>query len=123
AQSCVQMGQSLYAPPSVAGWEWGRAWINSTTLLARANLVLALLSDDDEAMGRRCDPAKLAARHGFHRPAEAAQFLLDLLLPGPIEASVKEPIFKALMVRSADGDPALRDAARRLLNLPEYQLA
>jgi hypothetical protein len=123
ARSCVQMGQSLYSPPSVAGWDWGRAWINSTTLLARANLALALLSDDDEALGRRCDPAKLAARHGFHRPAEAAEFLLDLLLPGPIEASVRDPIFKALMARSADSGAALRDAARRIVNLPEYQLA
>ena len=56
-------------------------------------------------------------------PPEAAQFLLDLLLPGPVEASVKDPIFKALMARSADGEAALRDAARRILNLPEYQLA
>jgi uncharacterized protein (DUF1800 family) len=122
ARSCVQMGQSLYAPPSVAGWEWGRAWINSATLLARANLVLALLSDD-EAMGRRCDPAKLAARHGFHRPADAAQFLLDLLIPGPVEAPVKDPLLKAVAAKSADRDGAVRDAARRILNLPEYQLA
>ena len=76
ARSCVQMGQSLYAPPSVAGWEWGRAWINSATLLARANLCLALLSDDDEAMGRRCNPAEAGrpprlppARRGHPVPA------------------------------------------------------
>jgi len=123
ARSCVQMGQSLYAPPSVAGWEWGRAWMNSTTLLARANLVLALLSDDDEALGRRCDPARLADRHGFHRPDAAARFLLDLLGPGPIEAVVKDPILKAVAAKSADRDAAVRDAARRILNLPEYQLA
>jgi uncharacterized protein (DUF1800 family) len=123
AKACVQMGQSLYAPPSVAGWEWGRAWINSSTLLARANLCLALLSEDDEALGRRCDPAKLARSHGFHSPAEAARFLLDLLMPGPVEPAVREPILKALMARAADGDAALRDAARRILNLPEYQLA
>jgi uncharacterized protein (DUF1800 family) len=123
ARSCVQMGQSLYAPPSVAGWEWGRAWINSTTLLARANLVLALLGDEDESLGRRLEPAKLAAGHGFHRPADAARFLLDLLVPGPLDAAVKDPIMKALSAKAADGEAALRDAARRILNLPEYQLA
>ncbi len=122
AKSCVQMGQGLYAPPSVAGWEWGRAWINSATLLARTNLVLALLGDD-ESIGRRLDPAKLAARHGFRKPADAARFLLDLLVPGPLDAAVKDPIIKALLARAADGDAALRDAARRILNLPEYQLA
>ena len=123
ARSCVQMGQSLYAPPSVAGWDWGRAWINSTTMLARANFVLALLSEDDEAMGRRCDPTKLAARHGFRKPADAAKFLLDLLVPGPVEPSVKDPILKAVAVGATGGEAALRDAARRILNLPEYQLA
>jgi uncharacterized protein (DUF1800 family) len=123
ARACVQMGQSLYEPPSVAGWEWGRTWINSTTMLARTNLALALLSDDDEAMGHRCDPAKLAARHGFRRPEEAARFLIHLLVPGTVEPSVKESILKAAAAKSADGDSAARDAARRILNLPEYQLA
>jgi uncharacterized protein (DUF1800 family) len=123
ARACVQMGQSLYAPPSVAGWEWGRDWINSTTLLARANLVLALLGEDDEAMGCRLDPTKLAARHGFRQPADAAKYLLELLVPGPLDAAVKDPIMKALSAQAAACDAALRDAARRILNLPEYQLA
>jgi hypothetical protein len=92
-------------------------------MLSRANLALALLSDDDEAIGRRCDLAKLAARHGFRRPAEGARFLLDLLLPGPLESSVRDPILSAVAARAAEGDAALRDAARRILNLPEYQLA
>jgi uncharacterized protein (DUF1800 family) len=122
ARACLQMGQSLYAPPSVAGWEWGRAWINSTTMLARANLILALLGDD-EAMGRRCDPAKLAARHGFREPAAAAGFLLDLLVPGPLDPDVRGSIGKAVSAKAAAAADALRDAARRILNLPEYQLA
>ncbi|MHB8465325.1 MAG: DUF1800 domain-containing protein [Acidimicrobiales bacterium] len=31
------MGQQLYAPPNVAGWPGGRAWINSGAMLARIN--------------------------------------------------------------------------------------
>jgi uncharacterized protein (DUF1800 family) len=33
-----QLGQTLYAPPNVAGWDQGKAWINTNTLLARYNL-------------------------------------------------------------------------------------
>jgi uncharacterized protein (DUF1800 family) len=33
-----QLGQILFAPPNVAGWDWGKAWINTNTLLARYNL-------------------------------------------------------------------------------------
>ena len=88
AEACVAMGQSLYAPPSVAGWEGGPAWINSTTMLARANLALRLLSEDDEVLGRRCNPRALAARYGFDRPDQSGAFLLDLLVPDLLEPKV-----------------------------------
>ncbi len=123
AGACARMGQSLYAPPSVAGWEGGPAWINSTTMLARANLALGLLSDQDEALGHRFQPKALAARHGFDRPEAAVQFLIDLLLPSPPEPAVRDSIQKAVVARDVDTEAALREVARRILTLPEYQLA
>jgi len=33
-----QLGQSLFRPPNVAGWDWGRAWISTNTLLTRYNV-------------------------------------------------------------------------------------
>ncbi len=122
AEACAAMGQSLYAPPSVAGWEGGPSWISSTTMLARANLALRLLSEDDEALGHRCNPRVLAARHGFDRPEQAGSFLLDLLVPDLRVAKVHEPILKAATAKDASPDAALRDATRRILTLPEYQL-
>jgi hypothetical protein len=32
------LGQSLFAPPNVKGWPGGKAWLNTATLLERANL-------------------------------------------------------------------------------------
>lgn len=32
-----ELGQQLFFPPNVAGWDWGRAWINTNTLLSRYN--------------------------------------------------------------------------------------
>ncbi len=34
----IQLGQVLFMPPNVAGWDWGQAWINTNTLLTRYNL-------------------------------------------------------------------------------------
>jgi uncharacterized protein (DUF1800 family) len=34
----LQLGQVLFMPPNVAGWDWGQAWINTNTLLTRYNL-------------------------------------------------------------------------------------
>jgi uncharacterized protein (DUF1800 family) len=38
------LGQVLFAPPSVKGWDGGPAWLNTQTLLERNNLALALVS-------------------------------------------------------------------------------
>jgi uncharacterized protein (DUF1800 family) len=114
ASACARMGQSLYAPPSVAGWDGGPAWANSTTMLARANLVLALLSDKDEALGKRCDPKALAARHGASGSAQAASFFNDLLVQDALDKSVKERI---------RAKSETREVATLVLTTPEYQLS
>jgi uncharacterized protein (DUF1800 family) len=38
------MGQELFEPPSVAGWDTGRSWINSATMFVRQNLAVFLLT-------------------------------------------------------------------------------
>ncbi len=34
----IQLGQLLLMPPNVAGWDWGKAWINTNSLLTRYNV-------------------------------------------------------------------------------------
>ncbi len=41
--SAALLGERLLAPPSVKGWEGGRSWITSGTLMQRGNLAGALL--------------------------------------------------------------------------------
>jgi uncharacterized protein (DUF1800 family) len=38
------LGQLLFDPPNVAGWQGGRAWINNSTLMLRLNLVRYLIN-------------------------------------------------------------------------------
>lgn len=38
------MGQNLFQPPTVKGWDGGRAWINTSTLFVRQNIVIYLLT-------------------------------------------------------------------------------
>jgi uncharacterized protein (DUF1800 family) len=123
AEACAAMGENLFAPPSVAGWEGGPAWVSSTAMLSRANLALRLLSDDDEAMGRRCNASSLAARHGARSPEAAAGFLIDLLLASQVDSKVRDTIVKATATKGVEPEVAVRDAARRILTLPEYQLS
>jgi uncharacterized protein (DUF1800 family) len=54
AIACDGLGQSLFAPPNVKGWEGGEAWITTSTLLERGNLAQALVEGltVDEMRGR-----------------------------------------------------------------------
>lgn len=49
ASAADLMGQNLFFPPNVKGWDGGRAWINTSTLFVRQNLMIYLLT------GRRPD--------------------------------------------------------------------
>jgi uncharacterized protein (DUF1800 family) len=124
AQACGRMGQALYAPPSVAGWEGGTAWANSTTMLNRTNLILGLLSEEDASLGRRLDPAALARKHGATSPEEGAGFLVDLLVQDGFDAELRRRVSAQAQAKAGD-DPkaALREAATLVLTAPEYQLA
>ncbi len=44
SQAIEKMGQSLFLPPSVKGWDGGRAWINTSTLFTRQNTLVYMLT-------------------------------------------------------------------------------
>src|SRR5207237_6451179 len=72
------LGQALFYPPTVKGWDGGPAWLNGQTLLFRQNLALALTSTEDARFGRRTDPAILTRKYGKKTDAEVLRFFLDL---------------------------------------------
>jgi uncharacterized protein (DUF1800 family) len=123
AEACSRMGQSLFAPPSVAGWDGGTRWINSTAMLARANLALGLLSDQNEALGQRCNPWALAGRHGRGGRESLTGFFVDLLAAGEFEPKARRQIEAAATNQSSSDQAAAREAVRLILTSPEYQLA
>ena len=105
AEATGRMGQAVFAPPSVAGWEEGPSWINTTTTLARSNFVLALLGKDGP-LGGRLDAKALAKKNG----KDDATFFVDLLVQDAFDANVRGKI---------KGD----EAATLVLTSPEYQLS
>lgn len=50
-----QLGQVLFAPPNVAGWDWGRAWISTNTLLTRYNIAGVVTKGAAPAKGTEQD--------------------------------------------------------------------
>jgi hypothetical protein len=68
-----QMGQTLFAPPNVKGWDGGKAWITTSTLMFRFNFANYLINGDSMVpAGAARGPVK-GAGPGFRGPAQRAE--------------------------------------------------
>jgi len=127
------LGQVLFAPPSVKGWDGGPAWLNTQTLLERNNLALALVSSEDGRFGAHCDPAVPLARYGKKSDEEVVDFLLEVFLqrdlPGKSRVRLLDYMARSKSARFPVYWPTddaashrLRTAAHLVLTMPEFQL-
>jgi hypothetical protein len=133
AQALEQLGQSIFSPPSVKGWDGGRTWLNGQTLLFRQNLALALTSTQDARFGRRCDPAAVVRKYGKNSDADVVDFFLRLFLQGDVSAEARSQLLDyqqhahklPVPVYWTEQDAAehrVRSLCHLVLTLPEYQL-
>jgi uncharacterized protein (DUF1800 family) len=124
------LGQTLFAPPNVKGWDGGKAWLNSATVLARHNLAWRFVQGPNGPLGARVNPAALVQKHaGKEDYAKQVDFLLQLLLQ-TAKDEVEESARQRLVEFTAKGSPKggalqrrLRETAHAILLMPEYQLA
>ena len=98
------LGQELFNPPNVKGWEGGVAWINTNTLLTRHNLALLLTTGQNPLPAQARNP-KAPPRPGPARgPGRAAA-------PLQVERLFSESDFRS-------PDTILSAIERRLLGAP-----
>src|SRR4029077_6918534 len=97
AQALESLGQVLFAPPSVKGWDGGPAWLNAQTLLFRQNLALALTSTGDGRFGRRRDPVATLAKHSKASDDEVVDFFLALFLQNDVSPDARRRLLDYLV--------------------------
>jgi hypothetical protein len=127
------MGQNIGHPPSVKGWDGGRAWINTATLFVRQNLVLYLLTGRrPDAKAWEADGAPYDARHLSEHldaagapvaPRDAAVYLLRFNLgraPHPDRVETLMAFIDSCGGR-LDNDVLVGSLAL-IAAMPEYQL-
>jgi uncharacterized protein (DUF1800 family) len=80
AAACENMGQALFRPPSVKGWDGGRAWINAGTWLARHEYMVELAREAARDERAEVWARELASEHsvecGSLEPVEAMATIL-----------------------------------------------
>jgi uncharacterized protein (DUF1800 family) len=90
------LGQRLFAPPSVKGWNGGTQWINSNTLLLRNNLALAITSTQDNRFGRRTDPVAVVRKYGKKTDEEIVDFFIKLFLQDELAPDARSSLLEYL---------------------------
>jgi hypothetical protein len=108
-------------PPNVKGWNGGRSWIDSSSLLGRANLVRAMVENSEI----RFDGVILEeylGRFGLKSSTQIVDWLSDLLVAVPLA-----PDIRMQLVHRLDEGGGRPDSLKRLLHLlgslPEFQLS
>ncbi len=105
AQLIANLGQDLFLPPTVKGWEGGRLWITSATLLLRANFAARLAGGDSYG--------KVTVKQSD------LDHLAELLLARDAELA---PVRAYRQAAEGKSDEALRGTLHLLMTMPEYQL-
>lgn len=135
ADALENLGQKLFFPPSVKGWDGGAAWLNTNTLLLRQNLAQALTSTEDSRFGRRCDPVALVAKYNLGRASDSqlVDFFAGLFLQNDLPAEARERLIEYRRESAAQAYPSywteqdvadhrLRTLCYLVLTQPEMQL-
>ncbi|MBI1337026.1 MAG: DUF1800 family protein [Phycisphaera sp.] len=130
ADALSAMGQKLFDPPSVAGWDTGQYWINTSTLFTRQNtttyLITGKLPFDDGWNKDRIgfDPTQIIADAPDRSTTTLVRHLMQTLLgSSPTTVERRKSVLDFAQARK---DPDSEDALIALLLLitamPEYQL-
>jgi len=115
------MGQTLYDPPDVAGWDLGESWFSSGAMLARMNFGSTL------AANQKFRLASAAKRFGS-TSSSALTWALGTLRTPPLESDVQSALANYLVATGpwSGSDAQLQAKVPGLVHLiagaPEYQL-
>ena len=115
-----ELGQSLFYPPNVKGWDGGRAWINSSTLVGRTNLVSQILREP----ATRWQGGSIKAYWNSQKvrnPQDLCDWLQRYLLAVPLNAAARDRLEKGM--EAAGGLDRVEDCLTLAAALPEMQLA
>jgi uncharacterized protein (DUF1800 family) len=144
-----QMGQILFAPPNVKGWDGGKAWVSTSTLLFRYNFANYLINGDamvpaiaaskqkggdlgfrrgpvraDIPPRNPIDVARIVPAELRDKPTELVAHLTTRLFQAPAPEKEHETFLQYLKAREPDtGDATIRGLLHLMMSTPQFQLA
>jgi uncharacterized protein (DUF1800 family) len=119
AENLTKLGHGLFYPPNVKGWDGGRAWINSSTLLGRANLIRDILNHESTKFAAGSIESYVGSQQ-LDSPQSIVGWFSDLLLAVPPGPAIETQLVNLL--GSSPKESQLREVLHTISTLPEFQL-
>jgi uncharacterized protein (DUF1800 family) len=114
------LGQDVFEPPTVKGWDGGRLWISSASMLQRANFASALVTGN--SLGTIADPDRPALKLPRGAPEAIARHYCDLLLNRDLESEVSSRLIGYYNQSQGSRDQRIRGMIQLIMTMPEFQL-
>jgi uncharacterized protein (DUF1800 family) len=134
--SMARMGQNLFEPPNVKGWDGGSSWIATDTMMERFNFAARMASDRFTDLRTTTSAAELIRKQGISNPTGMVDYFLQLLVDGDVPQSTRKRLqaYVASDMKGVPGNPnilpegktldaKLRGLVHLIMTLPSYQLA
>ncbi len=139
----ANLGQDLFAPPNVKGWDGGISWITTNNLLARYNQAEKLVYGQNqiqlntERKGMKFMEARFNRMHNDASPVDVAKLLSSeeksnknallaalekRLLQGKLRGKQEATLRGYLDHRGALDEHDILETIRLIMSTPEYQL-
>jgi uncharacterized protein (DUF1800 family) len=131
----ARMGQSIFEPMTVKGWDGGAAWVSTDMMMERFNFATKITQQKFDAMEGYIVPSALVAKQGLQTPTETVNYFLNLLVDNDVPVSARNELTQYVSSDDAgkpidpnSQDERLEDAKLRglvhlIMTLPTYQLA
>jgi uncharacterized protein (DUF1800 family) len=130
-QALRQLGQVPFAPPSVKGWDGGKSWITTSTLLLRYNLAGLFVGAAGPPRNRRdrkylrwdgVDVARLVPQELRSDPHQLVQTLTVRVFQDPLTERQTEAFVGFWKNKSNPDDDDARGLLHLMMSTPHYQL-
>lgn len=121
AEGLRSIGQGLFYPPNVKGWDGGRAWINSATLLGRTNLIAKILQNSATKFGGGTLLDYLGG-HNASSPVDAVRHFETTLLAVPLTENVRQGLVDVHRVSPGSDEQKMKLMLHSVAALPQFQL-
>jgi len=130
----ARMGQNLFEPPNVKGWDGGMAWIATDTLMERFNFANRISTTKFDAKEGYINPEVLAKQFGSKNAKDMVDYFLARLVDEDVPSSARKKLLEYVST-GIDGselttlpdaktlDIKMRGLLHLIMTLPSYQLA